>query len=234
MNSAQVTSIVKAGANFVAGILTTHGAAKAASIVNAEDTIGVLVFIAIWVYSHFFQHTDEKEATPTPLPDSKGGGTLPPVVALLFICASLFLLPGCSKDNHRLELGGSYAPATSLTTTNDSGVISTSLTPASAPDFALYSADSTFELAYSALNAAFKIERDNRAFLWKLSPDIKHSLDNIRPDATIAVMTYTRARAEYELHPTPVNLSSMQSALALVQKLASAAAAVTYPATIKQ
>ena len=78
MNTAQVTSAVKQIANFAAGALATHGAMHAAKIVNAEDTIGIVTLIVIWVYSHFFQHTDEKEATPTPLPLSKGGGTLPP------------------------------------------------------------------------------------------------------------------------------------------------------------
>lgn len=75
MNQAQTTALVKGILNFVGGALVAHGATKAASIVNAEDTVGVVVFVVLWVYSHFFQHTNVKEATPTPMKD---GTTLPP------------------------------------------------------------------------------------------------------------------------------------------------------------
>ena len=75
MNNAQTTALVKQVLNFAAGILTAHGAAHAAHILNAEDTIGIVSLIVIWIYSHFFQHTDTNEATPTPMKD---GTTLPP------------------------------------------------------------------------------------------------------------------------------------------------------------
>jgi hypothetical protein len=227
MNSAQITSLVKQLLTFAGSALATHGAVKAAAIVNAEDTSGLIIVLAVWIYSHFFQHTDEQEATPTPLPPSKGGGVLPPVVGALIICAGLSaLLVGCG-GSARLQLGGAYAPATFQTVTNDAGNVSTNTFISQQPDFVLYAADATFDFAYSSMEAAFKIERDNRLFLWKISPDIKHSLDSIRPQASLAVKAYTSARADYIAHPTPANAAAMQSFLSEVSRLASAASAAT-------
>lgn len=76
MNQARIISAVKTVANFAAGVLTTHGAVKAAHIVNAEDTTGIIALIVVWAYSHFVQHTDANEATPTPMKD---GTVFPPV-----------------------------------------------------------------------------------------------------------------------------------------------------------
>jgi hypothetical protein len=71
----------------------------------------------------------------------------------------------------------------------------------------------------------FRFERDNRDNLWKLSPDIKHTLDKIRPDAAQAVQTYAAARKAYIANPTPTGLSMLNTILAKVQQVSAAAAA---------
>ena len=199
--------------------------------------------VVVWIYSHFFQHTDEKEATPTPLPASKDGGVLPPAVAavLLIGCCGLLLagiVTGCAGQNKRLELGGAYNPATTVLATNTDGSMSTNLVATGSGDFTLYAADSAFDFAYSALDTAFKIERDNRKFLWGLSHDIKHTLDGIRPEASKAVAAYAAARLKYIAAPVPENETELQNALAKIQQLSDAATAATQslnvPATLNQ
>jgi hypothetical protein len=85
---------------------------------------------------------------------------------------------GATCKQARLEPGGSYAPvdATGAYTVQ--------------PDLPFYQVDAAFAFAYSALDAAFKFESDNRVMLWKISPEIKHSLDRIRPDAVTARNQY--------------------------------------------
>jgi hypothetical protein len=233
MNTAQLTSAIKQLLNSASGFLVAHGHASTASFLNKESLAGYIALAIIWAYTHFIQHTDEKEATPTPLPPSKGGGTLPPlaVFALLGLGVSL-LFCSCAKDSHRLELGGAYAPATPMVTTNNVGDVATNMVPVRPADFKLYAADASFDLAYSSLDTAFKIERDNRALLWKVSPDIKHSLDAIRPKAVEAVKAYSLARTVYIANPVPDNENVLNTAIASIKTLADAALAVTSQLTI--
>lgn len=130
--------------------------------------------------------------------------------------ALALVLPACKHG--ALESGGAYAPAptTNAATGQVTGV---------QPDFAFYAADAAFELAYSAIDAAFTFELHNRAWLWSLSPNIKHSLDKIRPDAVKVRDGYVRAREAYKLNPTPLGLSLLQEALNKVKAVASAAQA---------
>lgn len=112
---------------------------------------------------------------------------------------------GCKAT---LETGGAYAQTNTV------------------PDLAFYHIDASFRAAYATTDAAFTWERDNRAFLWSVSPKIKHTLDDIRPTAASVARNYFVAREEYKKHPTPSGLSLLQSILAKVQQLSATAAAV--------
>ncbi len=128
-------------------------------------------------------------------------------VSTILVVTSL-AIAGCV---HKLELGGAYSPSQ----TNSLGVV----TAVSAPDMALYTADSTFALAYATADGAFTFERNNRAFLWKVSPNIKHNLDKIRPQAVDIKNRYLAARKIYIANPIPANLSTLNLILAELQKI---------------
>jgi hypothetical protein len=136
-----------------------------------------------------------------------------PMLALALLASAP--LSGCKST---LEPGGAYAP----TTTDAQGVV----TASQAPDKAFYIVDSTFALAYDTIQSVFKYERDNRVALFQISPDIKHSLDSIRPAVTDGVRKYTEARAVYKANPTPAGLDALHAALAKIQQLTTTATAV--------
>jgi hypothetical protein len=118
------------------------------------------------------------------------------------------LLAGC-VTGARLETGGPYAE---------------SATQAAMPE--LFVLDSGFDLAYSALDAAFRYEKNNRAALWLISPDIKHSMDKLRLEAKRVVLDYAIARTAYKANPVSVNLDMVSAALAVLQNVNNAALAV--------
>jgi hypothetical protein len=92
-------------------------------------------------------------------------------------------------------------------------------------DLQLYQADCAYSLAFGTLDSAFKFERDNRAVLWKLSPKIKHALDEIRPQAWAANQRWAVARQAYITQPIPANMTALQTIIAKVQQLTAAAQA---------
>jgi len=112
-----------------------------------------------------------------------------------------------------LAPGGAYAP------------VDANGNPIQAPDMVFYNIDAAYDLAYSTVDAAFRFERDNRTLLWKVSPQIKHTLDSIRPQAVSANADYLRARAAYMANPTPAGLTALQTVLSKISQLATAAAA---------
>lgn len=124
---------------------------------------------------------------------------------------------------HKLEPGGAYAPATLNVTTNADLTTTTNVVETAAPDQALFEVDSAFELAYMAVDTAFKLEKQNRELLWSISPSIKHTLDDIRPKALEAVQRYTKFRRIYLLQPTPAGLSQLQTILSQMQSFSTAA-----------
>lgn len=136
----------------------------------------------------------------------KIGLILAVTTALVFLS-----VPGCAT---RLESGGAYAPV-------DVGGNATVQ-----PDFAFYACDAAFDLAYSTLDGAFKFESDNRALLWKVTPSIKHGLDQVRPQATEVAIKYAIARKVYMANPVPSNLTALQALLAKAQQLSATALAV--------
>lgn len=125
---------------------------------------------------------------------------------LFVICCALALFGGgATCRQSRLEPGGAYA------TTN------------TVPDLQFYQVEATFALAYATIDTAFKFEKDNRQTLWALSPDIKHGIDKIRPDATAYRNLYIAARKAYLANPVPTGLSNLQSTLLKIQQIAVAA-----------
>jgi len=143
----------------------------------------------------------EEAALSKPAPPS-----FPPV-GLWLLCAAL-LCGGCVTPD-RLEQGGAYAA---------------SETQAAQPE--LYAIDASFEMAYSALDATFKYERDNRLLLWKLSPGIKKGLDQLRKEAGIVRDDYALARTIYLENPTPAGLDELRTQLSKLNNANSAALAV--------
>ena len=142
--------------------------------------------------------------------------------SLVLLTVAALLLPGCKG---KLAPGGAYAPASTVVIVNPDGTTTTNVIPDATPDLAFYSIDASFDFAYSALDAAFKFEHDNRALLWKTSPDIKHALDAIRPQAWDVARRYAAARAVYVMHPLPPNLDALTLILSETQNLAASAAA---------
>jgi hypothetical protein len=146
--------------------------------------------------------------------------TLRGIVTVLAL-ASVFL---CGTACHKttLEQGGAYAPG-SWTTNADN---STTFTASAAADPIFYQVDAAFNLAYSAIDGVFNFERDNRAYLWSVSHNIKHVLDDIRPKALDASQRFLKARRIYLSNPTPAGLSNLQTILTEIQSLSTAATAV--------
>lgn len=136
------------------------------------------------------------------------------------LIAAAFVLVGfsCAKT---LEPGGVYAPGATVTTTA-AGVTSTNFFPADAKLFAL---DSAYDLVYPLLEGVLTFERDHRAALWALSPEIKHTLDRIRPQAWELNVQWARARQAYLLNPTPGGLTKLETVLAQLKQLNAAALA---------
>lgn len=131
-------------------------------------------------------------------------------LAILLLSAALILpgVFGTGCGSTRLEQGGAYAP------TNQVG------------DLQFYQADALYDVTYFTLDAVFKFEADNRAGLWKISPDIKHTLDKIRPTAWQVNVEYLKAREAYKANPVPANLAPMQTAIGKLQQLLATANAV--------
>lgn len=128
-------------------------------------------------------------------------------LSLIIIAAALVGFGfGCSTE--RLEIGGSYAQ------------------PGQTPDLILFQTDSAFDLAFTATQATFKFERDNREMLWKVSPDIKHSLDAARPTAFQCGQEYQRARAAYLLSPTPEGMDTLKTVLSKMSSIYSSVVVV--------
>lgn len=144
---------------------------------------------------------------------------------LLFASAllgfALLCTEGCKKT---LEVGGAYAPAI-VSTNAVTGAVTTNIV--NAPDLAFYQIDSGFMASYASVDAVFTWERDNRAFLWGVSPNIKHTLDQARPTAAALVKNYGVARQAYKANPTPAGLDLLKTILAKLQALQAAANAVS-------
>jgi hypothetical protein len=140
---------------------------------------------------------------------------------LLAILACIPLL-FCACKSPNLAPGGHYNPAVTnlVTVTNGTNVISVPRVEATGQaDVKLFAADASFRMAYTLLDNAFAFEQTNRAMLWAISPEIKHGLDKIRPEAAKATVAYYRGRAAYVAAPSPAGLTGLQSVITTVQQL---------------
>ena len=124
--------------------------------------------------------------------------------SLFLALACLVAMPACKSS---LAPGGAYAVQ-------------------GQPDMAFFVADADYQVAYQTVDAAFVFERNNRAYLWTISPNIKHTLDGIRPQAVKVNADYLIARAAYIANPTPPGLTGMQAILAKMQQLVATATSV--------
>lgn len=116
---------------------------------------------------------------------------------------------GCHTN--KLAGGGAY---TSLVTNTVSGVVTTNT------DLAFFVTDSAFTGLQGTIDGVFKYEQDNRAALWSISPNIKLSLDAIRPTASEIVVRYLALREIYKVSKTPGNLTPLQTALGDIKPVA--------------
>jgi len=132
------------------------------------------------------------------------------------------LITACKTP--KLAPGGAY-------TTTITNMVGTNIVLTSTSDLGLYTADSSFKLAYQTLDTVFTFERNNRQYLWNLSPAIKHTLDQVRAQAWPIVGEYVTARAAYLANPTPAGLTGVNAVLAKIQQLVFAANAVLSTST---
>lgn len=139
------------------------------------------------------------------------------LLTLITACVCL-TFSGCAS---KLASGGAYAPTREVISNGQTNIVATA-----APDKGFFVADAAFDLAYSAVDAAFNFEKNNRLLLWQISPEIKHTLDKLRPQAFNAVQQYALARDAYMANPTPAGLDGLKTALGKMQQLSSAAQAV--------
>lgn len=126
---------------------------------------------------------------------------------------------------NRLEKGGPYSGYAFAYSTNATGQVTTNIVLVSASNYPFFAVDSSFELSWSVVNAAFTFERNNRKLLWEVSPNIKHTLDKLRPQAWSVWKSYAAARTVYKANPIPANLTAMQQILAQMQAIAASAQA---------
>lgn len=153
------------------------------------------------------QNETASTANPVPVSGTKLIGLF------LAFALPIFLLLGCA--NNRLEPGGAYAPVL----TNDVGQV----TAAAEPDMALFVSDSTYDLAYNAALTVFRIEKNNRALLKQLYPDLKKEMDRLRDQVWEADGHWAEARQAYLANPVPANLDALNRTLAELQRLSAAA-----------
>jgi hypothetical protein len=144
------------------------------------------------------------------------------IIPIVTLAVSLGL---CGCKTSKLEAGGTYTTTITNVVNGSSVVLTTS-------DLPLYTADAAFGFAYKTLDAAFLIERNNREYLWNISPAIKHTLDQVRVTASQVVDDYLAARAAYISNPTPAGLTGVNAVLAKIQQLMSAAYAAIGEGTV--
>lgn len=198
MNTDQTTSLIRGLCKAIGAALLAHGASKAASIVNGEDTIGLIVMIIGFVSSHFV-HKDDSTSS---------GSATPLIAALLLPCALLF--GGCKTP--KFEAGGAYAGVTSTNAAGD-------VLQVTEPEQALYLADQTYKFAYTTVFNVLQFERDHRAEIQKISPKIKEALDVVRPKVKDIDYRWAVSRQAYKLNPTPAGLSTIKLVIADIQRL---------------
>lgn len=123
------------------------------------------------------------------------------VLSLLLISSLAFSVEGCKNHTVNLEKGGAYAQTNQPTQQE------------------LFIADEAYKLAYTTVQGVFKFEKDNRAMIKSISPEIKKDLDKARPIAVDIDKRWANARFLYKQAPTPQGLSTIQGILQEAQVL---------------
>lgn len=223
MNTDQTTSMVRSVLKVAGGILLAHGASKAAAVVNGEDSVGLVVTIVGFVWSHF-SNSDNSIAKKADAIADKA----PPVgsvTGMVLILGMLSLAAvGCKST---FAPGGAYSGST-VATNAATGAVSTNTMAAADPG--LFAADTAYQLAYDLVDGVFLFEYQHRAQLLALSPKVKQVLDSIRPTVVDIDHRWALARQAYQSSPTPAGLSTLQSILAEIQKLVPTVQAALTPA----
>lgn len=63
MNTDQIASLLRSLLKFIGGLLVAHGLKTAAAVVNAEDTVGAIMTLGGFVWSHY-KHSDANPKAP--------------------------------------------------------------------------------------------------------------------------------------------------------------------------
>lgn len=128
-----------------------------------------------------------------------------PLLVLLFSVILFSLtISGCKTP--QLEPGGVYAP------TNSVGEVVRK-------DTALFASDAAHKFAFESIQAVFKFERDNRAELRAISPNIKKELDKLRIQAAMIEKRWAAARQAYRANPTPEGLEGVNLIIAELSRI---------------
>jgi hypothetical protein len=130
-------------------------------------------------------------------------------LSALLLLGTFGILSGCKGT---LAPGGAYTA--SLTNT-----VGTNVTVTVKQDRLLFDSDASFKVLYNTMDTAFLIEKNNRAYFWGLSHNIKHNLDNIRPKCQAAVNAYGAARAAYIASPSQANADALHTTLNTIQSV---------------
>ncbi|MDE2100124.1 MAG: hypothetical protein KGL39_22910 [Patescibacteria group bacterium] len=144
---------------------------------------------------------------------------------LVTVAAALVLFGLGTGCQTHLAPGGAYAPGYFTVQTNADGSTGTKFTATAQADIAFYYADASYNTAFAIVDGAFKWEQQNRAALWKLNPNIKHTLDKLRPTAWDIHVRWAKARQAYLQNPIAANLTSYELIVAEIQKVAATAQA---------
>lgn len=168
---------------------------------------GLLIGSAAIGLNQFWRQMVVKPEPDQPVKPDEPAKPQPPTTVVSLLLAGMLAIGAFAGCKATLEPGGAYAPV------------------GQKADMTFYAIDAAFNLAYAAVDGAFKFERDNRKALWAISPKIKRDLDYIRPDAAKVVVRYMAARKAYLANPVPDNLTELQNVLALAQRISAAAVA---------
>jgi len=82
-------------------------------------------------------------------------------------------------------------------------------------------------VAYTTFTSISDYEQANRAALWRISPDIKHTLDLYRPQATEVFYRWGPARQAYLQNQLPANFDTLKGLVSQIQNITTAVQAGT-------
>lgn len=125
------------------------------------------------------------------------------LLTILPILAAISLMPGCTTP--RLAESVSAQPVDQLL------------------QVALYKADLEFTTADTITGLILQWERENRAILWQVNPQIKYKLDKVRINLPTARAAYFMARDLYTNINDSQSVIDLRAAVARMQELQSAA-----------